>query len=67
MRIEATGQTIRHAAIGLTHDEAQTLLANLTYWKNSAPVEGEWATVLRDWDNELTFTVTNHPTDPRFR
>jgi hypothetical protein len=67
MRIEATGQTILNATIGLTRDEALTLLDNLSNWQQIAPFEGHWELVLRDGEHELTVTVTNHPSDPSFR
>jgi hypothetical protein len=67
MRIEAVpDQAIRHAIVGLTRDEALTLLANLASWERNAPLEGEWRLDLNDGEHQMTLTVTNHPNDPRF-
>ena len=67
VRLETTpGEDLRHVTVGLTHDEARTLLANLSHWHEGATLDGAWALVLRDGERELSLTISNHPSDPRF-
>jgi hypothetical protein len=67
MRIEsAPNVALQHASVGLTHDEAKTLLANLASWERQTQLEGEWQLHLSDGERELTLRITNDPRDQRF-